>query len=200
MRLFAALVLLLASVTASEAAPNIVVIMTHDQEDTGSMAYMPKLHALLAEQGVTFTNSFVNLPLCAPSRASFLTGLSAHNTGIKANNPADGGGWEAFKDKEANALPVWLDRAGYKTALLGNMSIATASRAISALCSPGPAISSMSSSRARPSAIRAIGCHPAGIFGTRSPNGAPGISTMPSTRTAPFSISAIGLTTIRPTY
>ena len=105
--------------TASEAAPNIVVIMTDDQEDTGSMAYMPKLHALLAEQGVTFTNSFVNLPLCAPSRASFLTGLSAHNTGIKANNPADGGGWEAFKDKEANALPVWLDRAGYKTALLG---------------------------------------------------------------------------------
>jgi N-acetylglucosamine-6-sulfatase len=119
MRLFAALVLLFASVTVSEAAPNIVVIMTDDQEDTGSMACMPKLHALLAEQGLTFTNSFVNLPLCAPSRASFLTGLSAHNTGIKANNPADGGGWEAFKDKEVNALPVWLDRAGYKTALLG---------------------------------------------------------------------------------
>ena len=93
--------------------------MTDDQEDTGSMAHMPKLHALLAEQGVTFTNSFVNLPLCAPSRASFFTGLCAHNTGIKANNPVDGGGWEAFKDKEANALPVWLDRAGYKTALLG---------------------------------------------------------------------------------
>ena len=66
MRLFAALVLLLVSVTASEAAPNVVVIMTDDQEDTGSMAYMPKLHALLTEQGLTFTNSFVNLPLCAP--------------------------------------------------------------------------------------------------------------------------------------
>jgi N-acetylglucosamine-6-sulfatase len=66
--------------------------MTDDQEDTGSMAYMPKTHALLAEKGLTFTNSFVNLPLCAPSRASFLTGQSAHNTGIKANNPVDGGG------------------------------------------------------------------------------------------------------------
>ncbi len=119
MRLFAALALLLASVTASGAAPNVVVIMTDDQEDTGSMAYMPKLHALLAEQGVTFSNSFVNLPLCAPSRASFLTGLCAHNTGIKANNPADGGGWEAFKDKEADALPVWLQRAGYKTGFVG---------------------------------------------------------------------------------
>jgi hypothetical protein len=93
--------------------------MTDDQEDTGSMAYMPKTHELLAEKGVTFTNSFVNLPLCAPSRASFLTGQGAHNTGIKANNPSDGGGWGAFKDKEANALPVWLKKAGYKTALIG---------------------------------------------------------------------------------
>jgi N-acetylglucosamine-6-sulfatase len=115
----AALLLLLASTSASQAAPNIVVIMTDDQEDTGSMAYMPKTRALLAEKGVTFTNSFVNLPLCAPSRASFLTGQSAHNTGIKANNPKDGGGWGGFKDKEADALPVWLKKAGYKTALVG---------------------------------------------------------------------------------
>ena len=115
----AALLLLLASTSAPQAAPNIVVIMTDDQEDTGSMAYMPKTHALLAEKGVTFANSFVNLPLCAPSRASFFTGQSAHNTGIKANNPVDGGGWGGFKDKEKNALPVWLKKAGYRTALIG---------------------------------------------------------------------------------
>lgn len=47
------------------ARPNIVVIMTDDQDDTGSMAYMPKVLSLLAERGVTFTNSFVNVPLCA---------------------------------------------------------------------------------------------------------------------------------------
>ena len=109
----------LADSQAFAAAPNIIVIMTDDQEDTGSMAYMPKTHALLAEKGLTFTNSFVDLPLCAPSRASFLTGQSAHNTGIKANNPKDGGGWGAFKDKEQDALPVWLQDAGYKTALIG---------------------------------------------------------------------------------
>src|SRR5262245_39812440 len=33
---------------------------------------MPKLHMLIAEQGITFDNSFVNLPLCAPSRADDL--------------------------------------------------------------------------------------------------------------------------------
>ena len=76
MRFFGALLLLLASTTAPLAAPNIIVIMTDDQEDTGSMAYMPKVHSLLAEQGVTFT-SFVDLPLCAPSRTSFLTGQAA---------------------------------------------------------------------------------------------------------------------------
>jgi hypothetical protein len=29
------------------------------------MAYMPKVLSLLAERGVTFTNSFVNVPLWA---------------------------------------------------------------------------------------------------------------------------------------
>ena len=119
MRILGAALLLLSSTTLAAAAPNIVVIMTDDQEDMGSMAYMPKTHALLAEHGLTFTNSFVNLSLCCPSRASFLTGQSAHNHGIKSNSPKDGGGWEAFKDKEANALPVWLKAKGYKTAMIG---------------------------------------------------------------------------------
>lgn len=118
MRVLFALLLILFSATASLAAPNIVVIMTDDQA-TSSMAYMPKLHSLIAERGITFDNSFVNVPLCAPSRASFLTGQASHNHGIRANSPLDGGGWEAFKDKEGNALPVWLQAAGYKTALIG---------------------------------------------------------------------------------
>ena len=27
--------------------------------------------------------------------------------------------WQSFKDKEGNALPVWLKAAGYNTALIG---------------------------------------------------------------------------------
>lgn len=116
--LVAALIAIIMS-SGAAASPNIVVILTDDQEDTGSMAYMPKVQSLLAEQGVTFTNSFVDVPLCAPSRASFLTGQAAHNHGIKSNSPLDGGGWEAFKEKEGNTLPDWLQSAGYKTALIG---------------------------------------------------------------------------------
>ena len=47
------------SSTGAMAAPNIVVILTDDQEDTSSMTYLPKLQALAA-QGVTFKDSFVN--------------------------------------------------------------------------------------------------------------------------------------------
>lgn len=118
-RFLCAIAYLLCLSTPSHAAPNIVVIMTDDQDDTGSLAYMPKLRALVGEQGLTFKNSFVDLPLCAPSRASFFTGQAAHNTHIKANNPLDDGGWESFKDKEGSALPVCLKQAGYTTALFG---------------------------------------------------------------------------------
>jgi N-acetylglucosamine-6-sulfatase len=119
MRLLCAIILLLASATAALAAPNFVVIMTDDQDDTGSMAYMPKTLSLIAKQGITFKNSFVDLPLCGPSRASFFTGQAAHTHGIRANSPLDAGGWEAFKSKEQNSIPVWLQGAGYKTALIG---------------------------------------------------------------------------------
>jgi arylsulfatase A-like enzyme len=114
----AALAVMLVSGSAA-ARPNIVVVMTDDQDDVGSMAYMPKTLALIAQHGVTFSNSFVNVSLCAPSRASFFTGQAAHNSGLRANSPVDGGGWDAFKAKEPNALPVWLKAAGYNTALIG---------------------------------------------------------------------------------
>ncbi|MGH6826925.1 sulfatase-like hydrolase/transferase, partial [Methyloceanibacter sp.] len=110
--------LLLSLLTGAAAAPNIIVILTDDQEDTGSMAYLPNVQALAA-QGVTFKNSFVNFSLCSPSRSSFFTGEAAHNDGVRSNKPNKGGGWETFKQEEANDLPVWLKAAGYTTALIG---------------------------------------------------------------------------------
>lgn len=61
--------------------PNIIVIMTDDQNDVGDMSVMRHTLRALASEGVTFTNSFTNFPLCCPSRASFLTGQAAHNHG-----------------------------------------------------------------------------------------------------------------------
>jgi arylsulfatase len=73
-----------------ERMPNILWICTDQQRfDTIqglSNAYIktPNLQKLLAES-VTFTNTFVQCPICSPSRASFLTGRYPHVTGLRAN-------------------------------------------------------------------------------------------------------------------
>lgn len=95
--------------------PNVIVIMTDDQR-YDSMDGLPNVVEKLGGRGVTFTNAFVTTPLCCPSRASFLTGKYAHNTGVWRNNPPEGG-VESFKDTDT--LAVWLKDAGYKTALIG---------------------------------------------------------------------------------
>lgn len=98
--------------------PNIVVIMTDDQDDTGSLSTMPKVKSLLADQGVTFKKSFTDFSLCCPSRASFLTGQAAHNHGVLENSGPTGG-YEKFLPTEGNTLPVWLQQAGYITGFVG---------------------------------------------------------------------------------
>jgi arylsulfatase A-like enzyme len=95
--------------------PNIVVVETDDQT-LEQMRFMPHTQALLGDQGTTFTNSFVNYPLCCPSRATFLTGQYSHNDGVRGNDAPDGG-YSALD--HTNTLPVWLQRSGYATALVG---------------------------------------------------------------------------------
>ena len=96
-------------------APNIVVITTDDQTlasyrpDT-----MPNVTRKIAAKGTTFTNAIVTTPLCCPSRATWLTGQYAHNHGVTSNRLA----YVALREK-GNTLPVWLDRAGYKTVHVG---------------------------------------------------------------------------------
>lgn len=95
--------------------PNIILIRTDDQSlDELGATTMPKTMRLLAGQGTTFTDSIVTTPLCCPSRAAVLTGQYGHNNGVLSNRP----GYPALKDK-GNTLPVWLHRAGYRTAHIG---------------------------------------------------------------------------------
>src|SRR5262245_31748847 len=107
------LVVGLAMATSAFAAerPNVLVILTDDQR-WDSLDVMPAVEAL-AQEGVSFTNSFVTTALCAPSRASFYSGQYAHRHGV-TNNP---GAAPAFDG--SRALPVWLQAAGYTTALFG---------------------------------------------------------------------------------
>jgi N-acetylglucosamine-6-sulfatase len=95
--------------------PNVVVFMTDDQTSE-SLRVMRSVQSELVKKGVRFTSSFVSFPLCCPSRATYLTGLYAHNHHVLGNDPP-AGGYTAL-DPSAT-LPVWLQRAGYHTAHVG---------------------------------------------------------------------------------
>jgi N-acetylglucosamine-6-sulfatase len=101
--------------TAGGKRPNIVVIQTDDQTvPTLSHKTMPVVTRQLVQKGTTFTNYMASTPLCCPSRASLLTGEYSHNHGVRSNVP----GYADLK-KKRNTLPVWLERAGYKTLHVG---------------------------------------------------------------------------------
>lgn len=96
-------------------APNIVVITTDDQ-NADELRWMPRTRALLADAGMTFTHALSPHPLCCPARAELLTGQYAQNNGVQHNH-GPRGGFPALRDQPT--LPAWLQRAGYRTVMVG---------------------------------------------------------------------------------
>jgi N-acetylglucosamine-6-sulfatase len=94
--------------------PNIVAIMADDMR-ADDLRWMPATRRLIQREGVSFENAFVSLPLCAPSRSSFLTGQYAHNHKVFGNRRR--WGFHAFDDSSTIATDV--QRAGYRTGLVG---------------------------------------------------------------------------------
>jgi N-acetylglucosamine-6-sulfatase len=107
--------------TAAPGAPNILMILTDDQDvQSGTLAYMPHLQELLVNQGTSFSNMLVPLSLCCPSRTTILRGQFPHNTGVLTNSLPNGGFEKAFSlNLEASTLATVLHGAGYRTVLLG---------------------------------------------------------------------------------
>ena len=93
--------------------PNIILVVLDDL-DASAEATMPRLRSLLADQGVSFTNTMMAMPLCAPNRATIFTGQFPHNHGV-----TDQAGAQRIQQLESNLLPVWLKQAGYRTSLAG---------------------------------------------------------------------------------
>jgi arylsulfatase A-like enzyme len=95
--------------------PNILVVMTDDMS-AADLELMPNVQKLLAKKGTTFDDAVDSFPLCCPARATFITGQYAHNHGVKGNFAPYG--WYGMKDR-GNTLPRWLQKSGYRTALIG---------------------------------------------------------------------------------
>lgn len=73
----------------------------------------------LIGRGRKFNRYYAALPLCGPSRASLLTGQLPHNNRMTTNAGTRGyEGWLARRS-DRHTLPVWMNRAGYRTAHIG---------------------------------------------------------------------------------
>lgn len=101
---------------AAATRPNIVFITTDDMR-MSDMVHMPNVKRLLGAHGITFTHALSPHPLCCPARAEWMTGQYGQNNGVH-HNEGTHGGFPALINPNNN-LGVWLQRAGYQTAMSG---------------------------------------------------------------------------------
>jgi arylsulfatase A-like enzyme len=107
--------------------PNFIVLIADDQRwDQLSCAERPLIAELktpnidrLARRGAYFTNAFVTTPICAPSRASIMTGRYVSTHGMNRFRTA------MAPEVLSQTYPAVLQRHGYRTAVLGKWGMGT---------------------------------------------------------------------------
>jgi arylsulfatase A-like enzyme len=98
--------------------PNVVMVLVDDL-DWSLMPYLPHVNELIRDQGASFPNFYTEQSSCCPSRASILSGEYAHNHGVIGNVWPEGGYDRWRETREGKDLPVWLEQAGWRSAMLG---------------------------------------------------------------------------------
>ncbi|MDO6436773.1 sulfatase [Cyclobacterium sp. 1_MG-2023] len=107
-------------------APNIVFIFTDDHAYQAISAYQSRLADLaptpnidrIADNGILFNSAYVTNSICAPSRATVLTGTHSHVNGHRTNGDTFDGSQITF--------PKLLKDNGYTTALIGKWHLKSA--------------------------------------------------------------------------
>ncbi len=108
--------LLLSTTSFAQQKPNIIYIMSDDHDNDAISAYnkqfiqTPNIDRL-AKEGMKFNKAFVGNSICAPARATLLTGQHSHKNGVRDNGTRF--------DSSKITLPRLLQQAGYQTALIG---------------------------------------------------------------------------------
>ena len=98
--------------------PNILFIMSDDHAYQAISAYSDKLLKTpnidrIADEGILFTNACVTNSICAPSRATILTGKHTHINGKVDNRMPF--------DTTQVTFPQLFQQAGYETAMYGKL-------------------------------------------------------------------------------
>jgi len=103
---------------AADPRPNIVFFLVDDLQARGTgatghpYAVTPNIDRI-AREGMVFTRAYVTTPLCAPARASFLSGKYSRTHGVIDNRGID------LDPSLHRSFPQYLQDAGYATAFVG---------------------------------------------------------------------------------
>lgn len=118
----------IANVDSINARPNIILILADDMGFSdlgcyGSEIQTPNLDAL-ANSGIRYTQ-FYNTSRCCPTRASLLTGLYPHQTGLGWMTAADlkQPGYRAELNTQCVTIGEVLKKAGYSTYISGKWHV-----------------------------------------------------------------------------
>lgn len=117
----------LLGLSADAKQPNIVFLMTDDQRwDTFGCYGRPEFQTenidKLAQEGVIFDNAFHAVAICAPSRATMMTGryFASHQSGFTYPFNV-----QLTPNDFDNTYPAQLKNAGYRTGFIGKFGIFT---------------------------------------------------------------------------
>lgn len=118
-KFFCYLTIFILSCSTSLSKPNFVVVLVDDHAYEAISAYgtylkdYAKTPAIdrIAHEGMRFDNFACGNSICSPSRASILTGQYSHKNGVLGLNGSI--------NDESPLYPVFLQKAGYQTFLVG---------------------------------------------------------------------------------
>lgn len=107
------------SFAQNKSQPNIIVILSDDHAYQAISAYNDRLAQIaptpnidqLANEGIRFDRSYVGNSICAPSRATLLTGTHSHINGILTLK-------EHFNGEQPTIANI-LQKVGYETSIIG---------------------------------------------------------------------------------
>ena len=117
--------------------PNLIWIMADDlgYADLGcygqKVIRTPNLDRMAAE-GMRFTHFYAGATVCAPSRSVLMTGLHHGHTRVRGNAGQTNPAAQALKEGDVTVAGI-LQKAGYKTALIGKWGLGNVGEAESGL-------------------------------------------------------------------
>ena len=117
------LILIVSTTKATDFRPNIIYILTDDlgYGDLGCFGqqkiFTPNIDKMAAE-GIIFTDHYAGTSVCAPSRASLMTGKHTGHTSVRHNQPFP----QALRPEEIT-IPEALKDAGYISAVIGKWGV-----------------------------------------------------------------------------